>query len=144
MARLLSYTEQPVSLRPPATLTTTTTSRILDTQGYDVQALEVHLGADSGLSGSNTVTPTLQHSDTTADADFAAVSAGSIVGGFTVVDSASEDEVIQRAEYTGTKRYLRVLLTVAGTVSIPVSVRGCLAAPLADFVIPPSVGLAAT
>ena len=104
-------------------------SKILDTNGFDGAAIAVHVGALTGADAANYITPVLQESDTVADADFTAVAAGDIGGGFTKIDAANEDQTVQVASYKGTKRYIRALIdfTDAGVTSALLSVSGILA-----------------
>jgi hypothetical protein len=106
----------PVLLLEPQDLAyTDTASSILDLQGFEGAAIVAVVGALTGVDGSNYLTPTLQESDTTADADFDSVATADIVGGFTKIDSTSEDSVVQTAGYVGTKRYIRVKFDYTGT-----------------------------
>lgn len=102
-------------LEPDDLASTDTESNILDTADCSGVEIDVIIGALSGIDASNYLTPVLQESDTTADADFTDVDAADIIGGFSKVDAAAEDSLIQRAGYTGTKRYLRVNLDYTGT-----------------------------
>ena len=52
---------------------------------------------------------------TTTGTDFATVDSGDVVGAFTKIDSTSEDSVVQRVCYVGSKRYVRVNLDFTGT-----------------------------
>jgi hypothetical protein len=90
-------------------------SSVLDLAGFEAAMILVAIGVLTGVDGSNYVTPILQESDTTADVDFTAVAAADIVGGFTKVDATSEDSLLQRACYVGSKRYIRVKLDYTGT-----------------------------
>lgn len=58
----------------------------------------------------------LQHSDTTTSGDFVNVPADQLQGAFTALDSDS-DNVLQQVGYVGSKRYLRVNMTVSGSPS---------------------------
>ncbi len=95
----------------------TTASSILDTNGFEGAELLVSFGAATPLGVSNYVTPVLQESDTTADADFTTVAAGSVRGAFTAVNATNEDSTTQNVGYVGFKRYVRVRLVVTGTVT---------------------------
>lgn len=115
-------------LEPQDNTDTDTASSILDTLGFESAVLAVHVGDITGVDGSNYLVPVLQESDTTANADFAEVAAGDIIGGFTKIDSTTEDKVIQYVGYKGTKRYLRVNLDWTGTTvsAAPIAVMGIL------------------
>lgn len=114
----------------PATLTGTTKCLMLDRAGFRSAVFLWAIGADAALDGSNYWTPSLEESDTTADADFTAVAAADIINnGLAVVDSTSEDSTVQIAEYRGSKRYVRLKLTETGTLSGPHCVVGLLGLP---------------
>lgn len=120
-------------LDPQDVVKTDTPSNILDTAGFDAAAIVVSVGTITGIDGAgNDLTPTLQESATTAGADFTDVAAADIVGGFTKIDSTSEDSVAQTAGYIGSKRYIRAYLNFTSGTSTaisatPVSVIGILA-----------------
>lgn len=97
-------------------LTTSTKSTHVDVQGADGLMFVVNVGeAAETLSGSVSVTPTLEHSDTTTDGDFAAVAAADMEGAFSVIDDPAEDSVTQVVGYKGAKRYVRVNMVLAGS-----------------------------
>jgi len=109
---------------------TDTKSKILDLADFDGAAVAVNVGACGDPDTGKSVLPVLQASDTTADADFEAVEAAEILGGFSLIDAAAEDQVTQVAGYVGSKRYLRVLLDCTGAIgAVPVSVDGILGYP---------------
>lgn len=94
------------------------TSTLLDTAKFDGIEVDVIIGALTGtLGASNYLTPILQESDTTVGTDFAAVASADMIGSLSVVDSASEDSLIQRVGYIGHKRYIRVKLDYTGTIT---------------------------
>ncbi len=102
-------------LDPQDTADTDTASLILDTKGFNGAMLGVIVGAITGVAAGAYLTPVLQHSDTVAATDFAAVDAADIHGAFTKIDATSEDQVLQTVGYIGSKRYLRVNLDYTGT-----------------------------
>lgn len=89
---------------------TDTNSSILDLQGFDSACILVNVGAITTPDANSYLVPTLQESDTTTDGDFTAVAAGDIIGAFTKIDAAAEDQVTQFVGYRGTKRYIRCRL----------------------------------
>lgn len=95
----------------------TTASNILDTQGFESAEIIVNVGAATPLSGSNYLTPVLQESDTIADTSFTTVAAAGLLGAFTAVNGASDDNSSQSVGYIGNKRYIRVNLVVTGTLT---------------------------
>lgn len=84
------------------------TSNILDLQNIDAVLLTVLIGALTGVDGSNYLTLTVEESATTVDGDFTTVASSDLIGAFTVIDSTSEDSLIQKVGYIGDKRYIRV------------------------------------
>ena len=94
---------------------TDTLSEILDTVEMQGVLLAVAVGALTGVTVANYLTPILQESDTTAGADFTDVATGNMIGAFTKIDSATEDSVVQQVGYKGGKRYVRVSLDYTGT-----------------------------
>jgi hypothetical protein len=132
-------------LAPGAALTATTKSLVLDRYGWAQVAVLACLGTPGAtLNSTNNLTMAIQESDTTNDADFTAVPAASLLYGFVLVASAAQASRIQRAEYTGTKRYLRLLVTALGTVSLPVVAIALLGGATVETLSAPDVGLAAT
>jgi hypothetical protein len=122
--------------------TTDTASSILDLKGYEGAVIAVNFGAITTPDASSYVTPVLQHSDTTAASDFAAVDAADIIGGFTKIDATTEDQVTQKAGYIGTKRYIRVNIDITdadgGISACLVSVDGIVGSPASAPVSAPA------
>lgn len=107
-------------------------SDILDLAGFSGAVVSVNVGDVTTLTeDTNGVTPVLQESDTTADADFEDVDPDDILGAFALVDGVSaEEKSTQCVGYIGHKRYIRVNLDVKGApVATPVSVDGILGYP---------------
>ena len=89
---------------------TDTASSLLDLQGFNGACVMVNWGAITTPDANSYWQAELQESDTTANGDFTAVDAGDIIGSFTKIDAAAEDQCTQIVGYTGTKRYIRVNL----------------------------------
>lgn len=87
----------------------------LDVSGYNGAILMALVGPLTGVDGSNYLTLALQESNTTADGDATTVAAADVQGAFTVIDSASEDSVVQCVGYKGSKRYVRIKFDYTGT-----------------------------
>lgn len=108
--------------------TNDTKSAILDLAGIEGALVLVNFGAITTPDSNSYITPVLQESDTTDDDDFTDVAAADILGGFTKIDAAAEDQVSQVAGYVGSKRYIRVNLEItdadAGISHALVSVDG--------------------
>ena len=94
---------------------TDTVSLILDTVEMQGVVLAVAVGALTGVTIANYLTPILQESDTVVGDDFTDVATGNMIGAFTKIDSATEDSVVQQVGYKGGKRYVRVSLDYTGT-----------------------------
>jgi hypothetical protein len=122
---------------------TTFKSSVLDTRGFEGVLVEVTLGAFTGADVSNYLTPKMQESDTTNDADFTDVAAGDLQGSFTVVnDTTTKDSQTQVVGYVGSKRYIRVVGTYTGTgiTASLVGVTGVLGVPhIAPAVAPAAI-----
>jgi hypothetical protein len=113
----------PVLLLQPAALIndTDTKSKLLDVLGFSKSEVVIALGDLTGVDADSILSLTLQESNTTADTDFTAVAVAqmnrsvtglaseSTAGLFATVNATTEDIVNYRAEYLGTKRYIRVL-----------------------------------
>lgn len=134
-----------VLLLSPVVLTADAESRVLDTQGFERAAFSIQVGAVT-VDGSNYMTAKVQESDTTADADFTDVAAADLIGStIEAIDAAGNANTVQTAEYKGTKRYLRVVLTETGTTaSVACSVLGLLGDPRHAPVDAPEYGAAAS
>ena len=135
----------PVLLLQPAALIndTDTKSKLLDVRGFTKSEIVVALGDLTGVDADSILSLTLQESDTTADADFTSVAVAqmnrdttglastSTAGLFATVNATTEDIVCYRAEYLGTKRYIRALCDftpgTGGITSAFITVVGLLA-----------------
>lgn len=105
-----------------AAVTATTSSAYADTRGFDAFTLAVNVG-ELGSDASNTLQIKLQHADDTpgsagsysdvptADSNQASVTIG-----------ATGENTVYLMSYRGAKRYVRVLMTEAGTISGPVGI----------------------
>lgn len=108
-----------------------------DVQGYEGLLISMDFGAEHAsdtLSGTNKVTCLLQHADddgTGSPGSYANVAAADVVGVtpssgvvYTVDAAADADQVVQFG-YVGTKRFVKLTLTPAGTIAngLPVSVQ---------------------
>lgn len=88
---------------------------ILDTAGFESAVISMLIGVQTGATTSHGVLCVLQESDTVVGTDFTAVASTDIHGAFTLVDSTSEDSVVQTVGYMGSKRYIRVKIDFTGT-----------------------------
>ncbi len=122
------------------TVSSDTKTKYVDLAGFGSAVVLVNIGSAS-FSSAN-ITPILQESDSTADASFTPVSASDMVGSFTTVSDANGDQVTQVVGYIGSKRYIRVLLDVSGSLSIPVAVDAVLSDALVEPPEPPTTGTA--
>lgn len=91
--------------------TTPNASAWLDTKGFSAAAIEVLTGAVTDAGTAAGFTATMQHSDTTADADAVDVTADETTNGnisVTVTSDTADDVVAGVVGYNGNKRYIRV------------------------------------
>lgn len=94
-----------------------TYSLLLDTFDFNAAEICVLVGALTGVSSSNYLTPILQESDSTTASDFTTVASSDMHGAFTKIDATDEDQLVQMVGYIGSKRYLRVKLDYTGTIT---------------------------
>lgn len=96
----------------PAVQTATVKGSAVDLQGYNSATAIINTGA---IAGAGNFTATIQESDTTTDGDFSDVAAGDLLG--TLPAALAADSVYKQG-YRGTKRYVRVVLTLNSGTSI--------------------------
>lgn len=96
----------------PQTITSTTTGSAVDLKGYDAATALVHAGTFTGGSG---LSVGLVESDN--DSDYTTVAAEDLVYSTLAMTVAGT----LRVGYRGTKRYVKVVLTLTSGVSVPVS-----------------------
>ncbi len=122
--------------------TSDTASAILDTAGFESAMILVNVGAITTPDSNSYITPVLQESDTTADSDFTSVASTDIIGAFTKMDAATEDQVTQAVGYIGSKRYIRVNIDITdadgGISHALVAVDGLLGDPAVAPVVAPA------
>jgi len=110
-------------------VTATATHTDIDLEGANSACLLVGTGLDagSGLSGSHKFVFTLYDSPNgddytlveTADMISLTVASGVVI----TIDAVGEDNTLYKLGYIGGKRYLQLVYTVTGTVSMPMSVK---------------------
>jgi len=116
------------SVLDPIAVSATATYTDIDLQGANSACLLVHAGLDagSGLSGSNSLIYTLYDSPDgttytlveTADMVGLTVASGVVI----TIDAVGEDNTLYKLGYIGGKRYLQLIGTETGTVSMPVAI----------------------
>lgn len=118
------------SLLDPIAVTTTQTITDIDLAGNNAVELVIAAGVDGGgvgLDGSNKIVFVLSDSDdgttytAVEDADMLGVS-GISSGTILTIDATDEDSLTYHFGYIGGKRYLQLVGTVTGTISIPFSI----------------------
>lgn len=134
-----------VQLLAPQNVTATAKTTILDMAGFERAAFVVAVGAVT-VDGANYLTPKVQESDTTADADFTDVDSDDLIeNGLVAIDAAGDADKAYAVEYNGKKRYTRLVLTETGaTADAEIAVIGLLGDPRHAPVDAPTVGTAAT
>ena len=116
------------SVLDPIAVSATATYTDIDLLGFNSACLLVHVGLDagSGLSGSNKLVGVLYDSADgttyavveTADMLDLTVTSGTIL----TIDAVGEDNTLYKFGYVGGKRYLQLILTETGTVSVPIGI----------------------
>ncbi|MGQ3041107.1 MAG: hypothetical protein ACT6TH_15300 [Brevundimonas sp.] len=101
-----------VSAVIPAVISATNTSAAIDLAGYESATLLINTGA---IASAGDFTPKLQESDTTTSGDFTDVAAGDLIGTFPTSLAA---DTLYKVGYSGTKRYVRTVLTKNSGTSI--------------------------
>lgn len=95
----------------PAARTATANGTSVDLQGYEAALIEIQSGARTD----GTHTYSLQESDD--DTTFTNVAAGDLIGTLPAVAAAGDANKAFQASYIGNKRYIRVVVTVAGATT---------------------------
>lgn len=112
-------------LLAPAAVSATGASVAVDLQGFDAVEVIVPHGAVTADAGANSLTISLSAAPDGADPeeldDYAAVDAADLVGEFDVLENGVAAGV-QRVGYIGRGRYLRAVITEAGTASATLGV----------------------
>ncbi len=111
-----------------ASISATKTGDTIDLQNYESCTFVLSLGTGA-LDGSNYWTVKLQHGDASDMSDAADVTAGDLIGamgsdGDNKLDSSANDSSkCHKLGYKGPKRYVRIVLTLTGTMT---QVMGCI------------------
>ena len=118
-----------VSVLDPIAVTATATYADIDLAGFNSALLVLNCGLEaggSGLKAANNIVFTLYDS---ADGDtYALVETDDMLnltvtnGVVLTIDAVGEDNSIYKLGYVGGKRYLELVMTVTGTVSMPLSI----------------------
>ncbi len=109
--RDLAHNVAQAVLKNPAATTATFTGSGVDTAGYEAVACLFQTGAYTD----GTHTPKLQDSDD--NSTFADVAAANLIGSFTAVSGAGQQNAIQEVGYIGGRRYIRLVVTVSGATT---------------------------
>jgi hypothetical protein len=110
-----------ILLEPAAYITSTTTSSACDLKGYSAVDVLFILG-DSGdtLAANLSWTWSLTECDTT-DGSYTAVALADLIGVTTlagcIANAETEDSTVYRIGYKGSKRFLKAVMTAAGSTS---------------------------
>lgn len=117
-----------VSVLDPIAVTATATHTDIDLQGFNSCLLLVAAGLDAGtgLSANHKFVFTLQDSadgTTYADVETADMLDLTVASGVVLtIDALDEDNTLYKIGYVGGKRYLQLVYTVTGTVSMPLGI----------------------
>ncbi len=114
------YTTKPATLNAPAAHIATLTGAAFDRElgpsgdtAAPYEALDILLDVGAWTDGSHT--PALQ--DSPDNSTWTAVAAGNMLGAFTAITSATQQNAVQRVSYVGTQRYVRCVVTVSGATT---------------------------
>lgn len=122
MLRNLAQLIKSTLILAAATLTSTTTTIAKDLQGLKSFAWEVSFGA-MAFDTSNYLTATITESDD--NSTFTAAPAEAYYPADQLVFNAAGDaNAVHLIQYRGNKRYVKLVLTETGTVSVPVAING--------------------
>jgi hypothetical protein len=106
----------------PAARAATANGVSVDLRGFEGAMAVVHFGTWTD----GTHTPSLEESND--GTTFTAVAAADLIGSFSAVTSAAGNNTVQRVGYSGSRRFIRVTMTVAtattGATSSAAIVRG--------------------
>ena len=111
MSRDLYSGTEAVQTLAPAARTASANGTGVDLAGYNAALVLVNVGA--WTDG----THTFEVQDSDDNSTFAAVADDYLIGTEPVVDAADEDNVVYEVGYKGIRRYLRVIVTCAGTTT---------------------------
>lgn len=133
MANKDKLTEKQVAHGLSATLSGTTPANgnIIDLSGFDAVTLAIQTGAVTDAGAAAGFSVKLQHSDTTAGADFADCVAADMVNGALTVSVTDDDDdsvAVGMLGYIGIKRYVRLVATgTTGTNAVvnAVAIKEC-------------------
>lgn len=117
-----------VSVLDPIAVTATATYTDIDLQGFNSACLLIATGLDAGtgLGASHKFVFTLQDSadgTTYANVETADMLDLTVTSGVVLtIDHTDEDNTLYKLGYVGGKRYLQLVCTVTGTVTMPISI----------------------
>lgn len=115
--------------------TTANASALIDRLGFDALSIFLETGTVTDAGTASGFTMVIQHSDTTAAADFVTVAATELVenstGATTVTVTAdSDDDILKNGVgYVGNKRYVRGLITGTTGTNAVVNILAVLGKP---------------
>jgi hypothetical protein len=122
MLRNLAQKVQVLPLLAPQTLTATTATASFDLQGCRNFAFAVQVGA---MSFSGTDKLTLQIQDSDVNSGFEDVTAEALyTPAAQELAAAGDANKVHLVQYRGNKRFVRLNIVEAGTVSVPIAVSG--------------------
>ena len=107
------------ALIAPAALAASTLSAATDLQGKRNFAFLIQVGSFA-FTGVNSLTVTIHESDTSGGTYAAHAGSGSLV----LNDQATQENKVHVLEYKGNKRFVKLDIVEAGTVSAPMAVSG--------------------
>jgi hypothetical protein len=138
MGKHLMQDIKAISALDAVALSATTNGIVIDTQGYESLAFTINVGDFATFDGTNNLTITVQEGDASNLSDAANIATTDYLDARNeagaawdrLLNGSTEDEqayIIGVA--VNTKRYKRIVVTEAGTVSVPISATAILGHP---------------
>ena len=137
MSRDLVHNVKQISALDAATIAATTNGLVVDTQGFESLTFLLNIGAFT-FSGINNLTIKVQEGDQSDGSDMADIASGDYLDGYNeagaiwdkLLNAAGEDGQAYRIGVRmSQKRYRRLVITEAGTVSVIMSATAVLGHP---------------
>lgn len=115
-----------VSVLDPIAVEANATYTGIDLAGFNSACLLISVGLDANFADNNKWVFTLKHGDdvtTYANVETDDMLDLTVASGVVLtIDAVGEDNSIYKLGYVGGKRYLELVMTVSGTVSMPLSI----------------------
>lgn len=113
----------------PQSVTGTANGDTVDRAGYAGVTFSIELGAISAADASNKLTVTMEHGDLSDMTDAVAVTSTDLIGTLPVINNTNQANLDFQVDYIGNKRYVRLVVTEAGTFSALMAAQAILSVP---------------